>query len=196
MTDRPLSSASAPEGVRPEFSRQVRADRVHDREMVETIEAGEAERRALAERFELEAINRLTATVRLRRLQGGPMIRVVGNLEADVVQTCGVTLEPVPAHISEEFTALFSPDDRPGDDDEDLEFDMEFGPESEFEDGPEPLENGRIDIGELTAQHLSLALDPYPRADGEAFIEHIEHEEEEEKVPNPFAALARRRDTH
>jgi len=31
-------------------------------------------------------------------------------------------------------------------------------------DPVEPLEGGRIDIGEAVAQQLSLSLDPFPRA--------------------------------
>ncbi|WP_448203470.1 YceD family protein [Azospirillum sp. sgz302134] len=179
----------------PEFSRIVRADAVHrDDEVVQTIEATESERKALAERFELEAIDRLTATVRLRSVRGGQMVRVAGELEADVVQTCVVTLEPVPAHVTESFGALFAPESMiPKDEDE-----IEIDPNIAEEDLPEPMVNGRIDIGELAAQHLSLALDPYPHAEGIEFTGYSEGEDEEEEVekaepekPNPFAALER-----
>ena len=179
----------------PEFSRIVRADIVHrDGEVVQTIEATPAERQALAERFELEAIDRLTATIRLRAVRGGQMVRVAGELEADVVQTCVVTLEPVPAHVEESFGALFAPESMvPKDEDE-----IEIDPNIAEEDLPEAMNNGRIDIGELTAQHLSLALDPYPHAEGIEFSGYSEGEDEDEEAepatsekPNPFAALER-----
>lgn len=187
----------------PEFSRIVRADAVHrDGEVVQTIEANEAERRALAERFELEAIDRLTATLRLRSTRGGQMVRVSGELEADVVQTCVVTLEPVPARVADRFGALFAPESLvPKEDDE-----IFIDPAVFEEDIPEAMTNGRIDIGELTAQHLSLALDPYPRAEGIDFEGYEEGDEDDgdgsedaEKAapaadpdkPNPFAALER-----
>ncbi|MDQ2101234.1 YceD family protein [Azospirillum isscasi] len=192
----PLSAGPA-----PEFSRVVRADAVHrDGELVETIEATEAERKALADRFELEGIGRLTATVRLRSVRGGQMVRVEGELDADVVQTCVVTLEPVPARLSDRFGALFAPESMvPGEEDE-----IEIDPNVAEEDIPEAMTNGRIDIGELTAQHLSLALDPYPHAEGIEFSGYSEGEEEEEgpdaagddagadpEKPNPFAVLER-----
>ncbi len=179
----------------PEFSRIVRADAVHrEGEVVQTIEATPAEREALAERFELESIDRLTATVRLRSVRGGQMIRVAGNLEADVVQTCVVTLEPVPAHVADSFGALFAPESMvPKDEDE-----IEIDPNVAEEDLPEAMTNGRIDIGELAAQHLSLALDPYPHAEGIEFSGYSEGEDEDEEAeaatsekPNPFAALER-----
>lgn len=178
----------------PEFSRIVRADAVHRADVVETIEATEAERKALAERFQLESIDRLTATVRLRSVRGGQMVRVAGELEADVVQTCVVTLDPVPAHVSESFGALFAPESMiPKEEDE-----IEIDPNISEEDIPEPMVNGRIDIGELTAQHLSLALDPYPHAEGVEFAGYGDADEDEEgaaldepEKPNPFAALER-----
>lgn len=183
----------------PEFSRVVRADAVHRGEVVETIEATEAERKALAERLELEAIDRLVATVRLRSVRGGQMVRVTGELEADVVQTCVVTLDPVPAQVSDRFGALFAPESLVPDPEDEIEID----PAVAEEDIPEPMANGRIDIGELTAQHLSLALDPYPRADGVEFAGFAEMDgemdgeepgdgaSEEPEKPNPFAALER-----
>lgn len=180
----------------PEFSRMIIADRVTPGGSVEKIEAGEAERRALAERMELEAIDRLSAVVRLKRVRGGKMIQVTGELEADVVQTCGVTLESVPARVVDRFGALFAPPELlPAPEDE---AEMLMDPAVAEEDIPEALVNGRIDIGELTAQHLSLALDPYPRAPGVAFEGLDEHGEEDDDAasaepatPNPFAALAK-----
>ena len=174
----------------PEFSRMVKADAVQRGEVVEVIEADAAEREGLAERFELEAIGRLKATVRLQRTRGGEMIRVAGDLEADVVQTCVVTLESVRNTVKDSFESLFAPPELVPDVDDEMEFDASMADE----DIIEPIVNGRIDIGELTAQHLSLALDPYPRAPGvelpAAAVEEGDEEVVEER-PNPFAALAK-----
>jgi len=184
----------------PEFSRFVSAEAVRRAPLTETIEANESERRALAERLELESIESLTATVRLRATRGGQMIRVSGVLEADVVQTCIVSLDPVPAHVSESFEALFAPPSLIEDPGEEIDID----PYQSDEDEPEPMVNNRIDIGELTAQHLSLGLDPYPRAADAAFGGYDDGGEdgeetaavepdlpEEPQKPNPFAVLGR-----
>lgn len=174
----------------PEFSRPVIADTVSPGGMVEKIEATGAEREALARRFDLRGIASLKAAVRLRRVRG-EMIRVTGELEADVTQTCVVTLEPVPEHVTESFSALFAPDHLlPKDAEEEVE--VAFAA-AEDADVPEAMPRGIIDIGELTAQHLSLALDPYPRKDGASFEDIVEPEEEpvEADKPNPFAELAR-----
>ncbi len=175
----------------PEFSRTVIADRIAGDEVTEVIEAKPAERQALAHRFELEAIDRLIATVHLKRVRGGQMVRVHGKLDADVVQTCVVTLESVRNQVSDHFDALFAPPHLIPED----AAEIDILPEEDF---PEPLQNGRIDIGELTAQHLALALDPYPHAAGIDFEDHIEAAEEEDEPvrENPFAALAKIRPPH
>lgn len=190
MTQHPHSPAAQPN---PEFSRLVSAEAVRRNDgLIETIEATEVERQALARRLELEAIGSLTATIRLRPARGGQMVRVSGRLEADVVQTCVVSLESVPAHVSEEFEALFAPPSMIEEEGDEIDID----PTLEDEDVPEPMVNNRIDIGELTTQYLSLGLDPYPRAPDAAFEEIDEAMDEEEDPaepakPNPFAVLER-----
>jgi uncharacterized metal-binding protein YceD (DUF177 family) len=172
--------------IAPEFSRTILADKVGTDETVQTIKARPDECVRLAERLDLQSLNNFSATIRLRRIRGGKMIRVAGQLEADVVQTCVVTLEPVAAHVSDEFETIFAPAHLiPA-----ASAEVEIDPDAE--EPPEPLIDNRIDLGELTTQHLSLALDPYPRCPGIDFEDHIEEEEEAPvERPNPFLALAK-----
>ncbi|MFV3076248.1 YceD family protein [Niveispirillum fermenti] len=184
----------------PELSRTVIADKVTTSGGYEVVTAGDAECAALATRFDLISLSGLTAKLRLRRVRGD-FIKVTGELEADVVQRCVVTLEPVPAHVKEEFSALYAPDHLIPKEEEDAESDhfQYLGAEEDF---PEPMPGGRIDIGELVAQNLSLALDPYPRRDGVEFTPILEDvgpdtlsltgdEPAEPPRQNPFAALSR-----
>lgn len=182
----------------PEFSRTVIAETVTTKGQTLAITPTEQERAALATRLGLVALDSLSATVRLRRFRG-ELIRVTGELVAQVVQSCVITLDPFPAQVSDEFSAVYAPDHLlPKEEDE------EIGLVEDAEaDVPEAMPNGRIDIGELVAQHLSLALDPYPRKPGVTFEPVIEFEEEapetaagpgsepEAERENPFAALAR-----
>ncbi len=172
--------------VTPEFSRSVAVETMAGGESVREISASPAECRALAARLGLAAIDGLRATIRLRRVDGGAMVRVRGRIEADVVQTCVVSLEPVPAHVEEDFGALFAPEDEMPDENGDLLLD----PLMLDEDLPEPMTGGVIDIGELAAQHLSLALDPYPRRSDAAFAGHDDDAIHPESAANPFKALA------
>jgi hypothetical protein len=70
------------------------------------------------------------------------------------------------------------------------------------QDDPEPITDGKIDLGELVSQFLSLSINPFPHAPG---VELPEEQEGDGPVrmsagnaPNPFAALKdwkARRDT-
>jgi uncharacterized metal-binding protein YceD (DUF177 family) len=167
-----------------EFSRFVEADSVGTHRMERRISANPAERAALAKRFDLIGIDRLEAVCSLKRAGGG-VIHVTGELEAEVIQACVVTLAPVPAKVAEAFSADFADEDRHRPGDQDLAFDED--------DPPEPIRNGHIDLGELAAEQLALALDPYPRAPGAAIPGEFSPEEDAgdrmERPVNPFSIL-------
>ncbi len=179
----------------PEFSRPVQADSIGHEAVQREIEATPEECAALARRLDLEAIGSLRASLRLRRARGGQMVRIEGRMHAEVVQTSVVSLDPVPNTVEEEFAALFAPPELVP------EGGLELDLDPYAEDDPEPIENGRIDLGELTAQHLSLALDPYPRLPGEEADEggeaeggSAQPEPQTEERRQPFASLARLKD--
>lgn len=170
-----------------EFSRLVAVGRLGGGERVEEIAASEAERRALADRFGWIAMDRLTATVRLRRLKAG-LVRVSGRYEAALAQPCVVTLKPVPAQVAGAFDLLYGSDDEEPDE----QGAVTISPADE--EPPEPIVDGRIDIGEAVVQQLAVTLDPYPRCPDatlpEALTDAPKEDAEEGRGSSPFAALA------
>lgn len=170
-----------------EFSRPLPVDQIGSRETARDIEATAAERSSLAERLDLLTLDSLTASLRLRRLPDG-LIRVSGRFAADVVQSCVVTLAPVPARCAEEFTMLFG--DAPTAEIEAAAVEID----AVGEDEPEPILGGAIDLGEAVVQQLALALDPYPRAPGAAVPDEYSAESGAETTATPFATLAKLRD--
>jgi len=167
-----------------EFSRFVEADSIGTHRLERRISANPEERAALAKRFDLIGIDRLEASFSLKRAGGG-VIHVEGAVEAEVTQACVITLAPVPAKVAETFSADFADEDRRKEPDPDLAFDAE--------DPPEPIRNGHIDLGELAAEQLALALDPYPKAPGAAIPAEFSPDPDAETVPeppiNPFSIL-------
>jgi uncharacterized metal-binding protein YceD (DUF177 family) len=164
----------------PEFSRRIDGFRLNPGGEKYEISASPDERAALAKRFDLLALDRLDAKVRLTPMAGG-YYRLVADFEAELTQACAITSEPVPAHIAESFTLLYGP----------VEESSEIVLDGDAEP-VEPLDDGMIDIGEAVAQQLSLALDPFPRAPGASLEEEVDlsgHGERE----SPFAALAKLR---
>ena len=171
----------------PEFSRPFAVDELGFEPATVTLEASPSERAALALRFDLTDLRRLTAQVRVRWRQRNRHLEVTGELQADLVQTCVVSLEPVEAHVADSFRAEFLRG-LPAT----AEVDLLLDPGDD--DPPEPLDGPLVDLGELVAQHLSLAIDPYPRAPGISFdavqakLEPASDPEPE--ADNPFRKLA------
>lgn len=139
----------------PEFSRPHRLDRIGAGDAQVEIAADEAERAALARRFDLIAIERLEATFALRRDATG--IVATGTLNGAVTQACVATGDPVPARIAEDFRLRFFPEPQ-GEALEEVELDADDC-DTIFYTG------GAIDLGEAAAETLVLALDPFPRSD-------------------------------
>jgi len=180
-----------PEQIAPEFSRIVNTDEQVGKKNKIEIEANEKECAALAERFELIAINSLKATLTITTAGNGE-VTLRGPMHADIIQRCVATLEPVPEIVEDEVEVLFSPhiseDDLPSNPD-----DLDDLSEEELMallDQPEPLVDGKIDVGEVVSQFLAVAMDPYPRKDGAKVADVVKSEDDEEERPNPFAKLA------
>src|SRR5258708_16206242 len=92
----------------PEFSRPIAISLIGPQEHEQRIEASPAERRALAERFNLVELASLVAVVRLRRPVAGGVVRVEAEFTAEVVQSCVVTLEPIRTRIADEIVLHFA----------------------------------------------------------------------------------------
>lgn len=163
----------------PELSRPLQVDKIPLGGIEEHIVASPLERKALATRFSLEDIPSLEAFLNVDRAEDG-MLAVTGIVRAKVVQACVVTLELLPCIIEEPVDVLFAPGKSRDQDSETVLWnDL---------DPPEPIRGGVIDLGELTAQHLGIALDPYPRKEGAVF-EGVKCCVREEKAATPLAAI-------
>jgi uncharacterized metal-binding protein YceD (DUF177 family) len=163
----------------PEFSRIVDTRSIGNHPV--RLEANEAERTALAQRFGIVAIARLTAEVALEPVKGA--ILAVGQLTADIVQSCAVSAEDVPVAVAEPLSLRFVPERSPGRPDEEVELEADDLDEIEFS-------GTQFDLGEAVAQSLALAIDPFlegPGADEFRRTSGLFGEE----TANPFAVLAK-----
>jgi uncharacterized metal-binding protein YceD (DUF177 family) len=138
----------------PEFSRPVKLDQIGTLAQAIVIEASEAERAALAKRFNLVVLRRLMASLSYARK--GSAFAVTGKIEASYSQPCIASAVPVPGRMTEVIAFRF------------VEA-IETAPDAEIElsnaDCDVIEHDGQtIDLGEAVAQSLGLALDPYPRS--------------------------------
>lgn len=165
-----------------EFSRPVRLDRVDSEGTAMEIEATATEREDLAQRFGLVAIERLRASVELKWLRNRSRLRLQARLDTHVVQSCVVSLEPVEESIDQEVEIFFEP--------------APVGaPEREVvlevSDDAEPLSGDSLDVGEIVAEELALALNPYPRKEGLEQGPSNAAGPGETGLPSPFEVLSR-----
>ncbi len=160
----------------PEFSRPIPLARLGAERFRQQIAATAAERAALARRFDLIALDRLSAGVELVR-HGEDMFLLRAAFDAEFVQRCVVTLEPVGGALSEQFTLLLGPPEA------EAEAGGTVGDEVAFE----PIVGDMIDIGEAVAQEFALALPPFPRSPGAG----VEAEPPAPDESGRFAALSR-----
>lgn len=109
------------------------------------------------------------------------------EFEADIVQSCVVTLAPVRTHIARSFTrelyltpAVHRYADKGG----------LVAPGAGDEDAADEIESPRYDLAGPLREEFALAIDPYPRAPGVAFEPPPDLGEHPE---SPFAVLGKLR---
>src|SRR5476649_3058674 len=145
---------------RSELERVVDLERMGSAGAALEITASDNERAALVKRFGFLDLPAFSARVTIDRHPGGRVV-VEGRLRGKIVQACILSLDPVTQELDETFRIIFR---------ENLteELDPESGEAvlSAQADSPEPLTGNMLDVGEIVAEQLSLAADPYPRRPG------------------------------
>jgi uncharacterized metal-binding protein YceD (DUF177 family) len=191
--------------MEPEFSRPVEIDKIGREGTVEEIEAEPAELAALARRMKLPAIRSLKARFELTPWKKG-RIRVRGEFIAEVEQECVRTLDIFTATVTEPVERIYMKPEAAAT----RGIATAEGLEDPFaDDAPDIIAGDVIDIGELAAESLALALDPWPRKPGTDFITYsterggfvagpedlpVTEIPAEEERPSPFAGLAALKD--
>ena len=177
-----------------EIERVVDLDRMGASGAALEIIASDSERTALARRFGFLGLPALSARVSVERRPGSQVV-VEGRLRGRVVQACILTLDPVTQELDEAFRIVFKQGLAE-------EHDPESGEAllSAKTDAPEPLQGNMLDVGEIVAEQLSLAADPYPRRPGVRLEDVLPKPRQagrpgrNEQRRHPFAGLAALRD--
>ena len=177
-----------------EIERLVDLERMGNAGAALEIAPSDNERAALATRFGFLGLPIFSARVTVDRRIGGQIV-VEGRLRGRIVQACVLTLDPVTQDVDETFRIVFKPDMTDDRDPESGEAVL-----NSQADAPEPLSGNMLDIGEIVAEQLSLAADPYPRRPGAKLEDvlpkprHGGRKGQPEQRRHPFAGLAALRD--
>jgi hypothetical protein len=144
-----------------------------------TLEPDAAIRTRIARSLDLASLDAFTADLSLgpNPDHGAGGWRLSGRVRASAVQTCGITLEPLPVEIDERFVVDLVEQAPQVPEDEEIEIALE-------DDFPDVVEDGRIDLGQYAVEQLALTLDPFPRKPGVEFVQP-----EEPAEISPFAVL-------
>jgi len=139
-----------------------------------TIEADAAERQAIAGEFDLLALDSLVAEFEIAP-GPGDNFELRGRLRSSLVQSCVISLAPVPQEIDESIVIDLVPAGAP----------LAEMDETDDRDPPAVYEGSTVDLGAIALEYFALALDPYPRAPGAV----LPPEASAEEPGGPFAAL-------
>ncbi|GAB4539213.1 MAG: DUF177 domain-containing protein [Roseibium sp.] len=180
------------------YSCKVNAARVVDKDEAIRVTPDAAALKAMAEAYDLVAIESLVADFTLRPYRKAG-VRVVGPVTATVRQTCVVTLEPFDSRLEIEVDRTFEPQASRPRRTRDLNEDGEIEIDLETLDPPDVILDGVLDLGAVICEELALSLDPFPRKPGAEFETRSEGGdadgeggdaiEQPEDKPSPFAAL-------
>lgn len=185
-----MSPSSSPQKV--EFSRIIDVADLSQGPIEQDFAATEAERTALATRFGLGGLNLLEGHARLSALEGDEVL-LEASFQAQVGQICSVTLEPLNERIEASFSQVFSSSGESetweGEISQDTEI-SDVGEGPSVSEPPEPLDDGKIDLGECVAEELAVRINPAPRKKGVEFEGLNEDEGSPQEAKGPFAALA------
>ncbi|QCI98163.1 YceD family protein [Agrobacterium larrymoorei] len=151
------------------------------------LTASPEELQALAKFWDVVSVEYLKSELQVTRWKKDG-IRIKGQVEARVTQSCVVTLEPVSSDINEKVEQIFVPEGSKlarmvTNDEGEIVLDPD-GP-----DIPDQFVGDTIDVGIVVAEFAALAIDPYPRKPDVDFDGYGEKTPFEDKKPSPFAVL-------
>jgi hypothetical protein len=144
------------------------------------------ERDAVARALELVACRSLTARYTVAP-KGRGHVHAAGTVEAEVEQTCVVTLEPLVNRVADSFSVDYWPETEMPEPSGGGAVDMHDEPDLE------PIVAGRIEIGRVIFECLAGAIDLFPRKPGVIFEPSTTAPEGagSDRPESPFAALAK-----
>ncbi len=168
-------------------------DAIQDKGLALSRDIDVQTREQIAKALDLLTLDMLRVDVELCPLSR-KRVSAKGVLEARLQQACVITLEPITTQLKEEIDTQFWCDREALED-----YTESKGDASELilnplgNDGPEAVEDGKIDLGRFIFEIVSSAIDPYPRKPDAEFKWQEEgatkNLTEETAKTNPFAVL-------
>ena len=165
--------------------RLIAVSQVTDGPVEMVIDATKSERKKLAEVFELVEFKNLRASLHLVSPDAGVTIHLSGQVEAELVQSCVISLEPVTSRIEATLERIYSDQEKP---DDSIDITIELDADEPFE----PFSGDSINVWQAIVEQLALEIDPFPRAPGVEFSGLLGGNSGDNEEPSGhFAALSK-----
>lgn len=140
-----------------------------------TLEPDADVRKRIARALDLQGLEDFVVDLSVTPTPSTSEWTLKGRVTAHAVQTCGLSLEPLPVDVDRRFSIQLV-EAAPQETDE-IEVTLD-------EEDADLIEDGKIDLGQYAVEQLALSLDPFPRKPGAEFVQPAEPNE-----ISPFAAL-------
>jgi len=125
------------------------------------LNADAKERVILAEEAGVQSVKNFTGELLFKRWHKNG-VTVTGQVMADIVQQCVVTLDPVDGKVSEQIDRTFVPENsklaRPR-----LSSEGELLLDYEGKDEPELFSGDTLNAWEIALEHFQLGIEPFPK---------------------------------
>ncbi len=149
--------SKSPEEAEASFlcSHIFKTDEISSNGVSGSLEVSAQDCAAIAKVLDLSSLDSIRMDFNLQR-SGRGRFNLKAHLVADVTQSCVLTLEPIESKIDEQFTIEFWPPE----DVARLESEAEEAGMDVPLDGPDPILEGCIDLGQMAYEHFAAALEP------------------------------------
>ncbi len=152
-----------------------------------SLEADPASLSVFAKALDVDEVLAATAEIEASAWHSGG-VALIGEVNADVVQSCAVTLEPIQTKVSQEFRRNFVPEGHLLAQIPDI-VDGEIILDPKEDETPDVYSSNRINLWAVVIEELVLAIDPFIRRDEICKPEIVEDSAVEIRHHRPFADL-------
>ena len=165
------------------FSLPLQIDELSSKPLHYVLEANPLQLKTLKEILQVEDVKSFKAEFDLKYQYKEHLLYIQGSVEAELMLESVVSLEVFSKKYQRDFQYVFDTKATYADF---KEMEATMG-----ENAPDYLENGQLDLADLAIEQLALALEDYPRKEGEVFFYQEAPQEPEKSVENPFSVLKR-----
>ena len=167
--------------MQKDFSYPLNIDDLNQQEQHHKLKADAEQLKTLTEILQVEDVKNFEADIFLKLNLKQHKLDLWGTVKALIELKSVVSLDNFEKNYEVEFTYCY--------DTKATHKDIKELEPSIYDEVPDVIDNGKINLADIAIEQLALKIDDYPRKEGEKFEFVSEFDEETTKKANPFAVL-------